>query len=171
VIFAAIGRRLGYPIRLVQSREHIFCRWRGADGERFNIEATDQGYYRTPDEHYHNWPRPTFQKALREGLFLTDLTPRQEVGLFLQLRGSCLLWNLCVEEALDALTSACELHPKDYFCRNLAIIAEMLCQAKQGDNSLYAVPNRDPVFWSVPESCEQSNPRLYERACDVLVTC
>jgi hypothetical protein len=27
VLYAAIGRRMGYPIRLVTIRQHMFCRW------------------------------------------------------------------------------------------------------------------------------------------------
>lgn len=41
VMYVAIGRRLGYPMKLVATREHLFCRW--DDGkERFNIEGSDQ---------------------------------------------------------------------------------------------------------------------------------
>ncbi len=43
VIYAAIGRRLGYPIKLVHAKQHTFCRWDERDGERFNIEATSPG--------------------------------------------------------------------------------------------------------------------------------
>lgn len=168
VIFTAIERRLGYPIRLVQSREHIFCRWSSESGERFNIEATNRGYYRTPDEHYLNWPRPIFQKALREGLFLTDLTSRQELGLFLHLRGTCFLWNLRVEEAVEAFQWARKLHPEDYFTANELTIAQMLLAAKIGDRSPYSLPNRDPMFWTIPEYCRNWSRRLFERAQEFL---
>jgi len=164
VVFAAIGRRLGYPIRLVQTREHIFCRWSGETGERFNIEATDRGYYRTPDEHYLTWPRPVFHKAIQEGLFLTDLTSKQELGLFLHLRGICLLWNLHVEEAVEAFHGACELYPTNYFSRNEYLIAQMLFAAKHGDKSQYSLPDRDPVFWRIPEHCRNWNQQLHNRA-------
>ena len=32
----AVGRRLGYPLKLVTTKGHLFVRWEGA-GERFNI--------------------------------------------------------------------------------------------------------------------------------------
>jgi len=56
VMHVAVGRRLGYPLRLVLTRAHIFVRW--DDGqERFNVESTGEGGTDSyPDEHYKTWP-------------------------------------------------------------------------------------------------------------------
>ncbi len=49
VLYIAIGRRLGYPLRLVKAARHLFVRWDDPDGklwfhpDRFNIEPLDQG--------------------------------------------------------------------------------------------------------------------------------
>lgn len=59
VIFTAVGRRLGFPIKLVKTREHLFCRWDDGD-ERFNIEATNQGYFRYSDNDYLSCGRSRF---------------------------------------------------------------------------------------------------------------
>ena len=44
VVYAAVGRRLGYPIKLAEAMgpgaKHCFARWEGENGELFNIEAT-----------------------------------------------------------------------------------------------------------------------------------
>ena len=58
VLYVAIGRRLGYPLYLVQAREHFFVRWEEPGGERFNIEATTLGFTPRDDEHFRHWPRP-----------------------------------------------------------------------------------------------------------------
>lgn len=52
VLFAAIGRRLGYPVKLVQATQHMFCRCEGADGERFNFEPTSFGQHSRDDDYY-----------------------------------------------------------------------------------------------------------------------
>ena len=58
VLYVAVGRRLGYPLKLVTTAEHTFLRWENADsGERFNIEGTCRGYGRETDEHFRAWPR------------------------------------------------------------------------------------------------------------------
>jgi hypothetical protein len=47
VVYTSVGRRLGYPIKLVAARGqvwgHCFARWDDPSGERFNIEAANQG--------------------------------------------------------------------------------------------------------------------------------
>jgi hypothetical protein len=40
VLLAAMGRRLGYPLRLVKTARHLFARWDDRAGERFNVEST-----------------------------------------------------------------------------------------------------------------------------------
>lgn len=163
VIFAAIGRRLGYPIKLVKTNQHIFCRWVGEDGERFNIEATNQGYYRIADEHYHNWPEPISQKAFRQGVFLTELSPRQEIALFLHLRGICLLWNLRIGNAVEAFMLACQLDPGDYFFGNELIIAKMFYHAKQ-EALRHFGKFASPDIWRIPSWCEQWGQSLHKLA-------
>jgi Transglutaminase-like superfamily len=45
VLFAAVGRRLGFPIRLVRSKEHLFARWDDLSGERFQYRMHLAGIY------------------------------------------------------------------------------------------------------------------------------
>jgi hypothetical protein len=58
VIYAAVGRRLGWPLKLVHACAkrkiaHRFCRWDEPGGERFNVEITnDTGLNCHPDDHY-----------------------------------------------------------------------------------------------------------------------
>lgn len=51
VLYIAVGRRLGYPLYLVQAREHFFVRWEEEGGERFNIEATSLGFVPRDDDY------------------------------------------------------------------------------------------------------------------------
>ncbi|MFN0066642.1 MAG: hypothetical protein ACKVYV_03300, partial [Limisphaerales bacterium] len=45
VLYVAVGRRLGYPLRLVATRSHLFVRWDGM-GERFNVDASGGSWRR-----------------------------------------------------------------------------------------------------------------------------
>ena len=94
VLYVAIGRRLGYPLHLVQAREHFFVRWEEPGGERFNIEATTLGFTPRDDEHFRHWPKPIRDEDVRLGLFLRNLSPREEVAAFLRERGQCWLDHL-----------------------------------------------------------------------------
>ena len=51
VFYVAIGRRLGYPLKLVSCKNHLFVRWED-ERQRFNIEATGVGFNSFDDEYY-----------------------------------------------------------------------------------------------------------------------
>jgi hypothetical protein len=55
VLYLAVGRRLGYPLKRVSAKEHLFVRWRGA--VVFNIEATSIGFEPRSDEYHTRTPR------------------------------------------------------------------------------------------------------------------
>ena len=42
VLYIAIGRRLGYPLKIVTTKAHLFIRWESA-AERFDLEGTGRG--------------------------------------------------------------------------------------------------------------------------------
>ncbi len=86
VVYVAVARRLGYPVKLVTTREHVFARWEGKD-EQFNIEATGQGLVIHDDEYYKSWPTKLSPEELASGAYLVSLTPSQELGLFMAARG------------------------------------------------------------------------------------
>jgi regulator of sirC expression with transglutaminase-like and TPR domain len=91
VLYVAVGRRLGYPLKLVSSKAHLFARWESADGkDRFNIEATNQGLNCFPDDYYHKWPVPLTADEIARGEYLKSLSPAEELAVFLSTRGHCL---------------------------------------------------------------------------------
>jgi hypothetical protein len=112
VLYIAIGRRLGYPLKLVEAYAHSFVRWDDLNGERFNIETTTWGYTSHDDEYYKTWPNPLSKELLSTGVFLRSLSPREELGFFLNARGTCLRENLQIHLALESLYFASLLYPK-----------------------------------------------------------
>ncbi len=112
VMYAAIGRRLGYPIKLALAREHVFMRW--DDGkERFNIDGAGNGGVDYPtDDFYRTWPHPLTNETLASGEFLNSLTPEEELSMFLELRGTCLHEHGRFPEAIETYAAAHRLKPK-----------------------------------------------------------
>lgn len=102
ILYLAVGRRLGYPLKLVPTIEHSFVRWDDPDGERFNVECAGVGFVIHDDEHYRNWPRVFSVADRAHPRWLRNLTPRQELAHHLAERGHCLLDNLRLEEAIQA---------------------------------------------------------------------
>lgn len=119
-LYVAIGRRLGYPLRLVSTRCHLFARWEEPDGERFNIECTSLGLNCYPDEHYLDWPIPRTEDDLDSPTFLRSKMPREELAEFLAARGHCSLDNERYRDAVPIYAWASRLDP-DNPLRRLAV--------------------------------------------------
>jgi hypothetical protein len=119
VMYVAVGRRLGYPLKLVQTRAHLFARWDDPEGkcfgfpERFNVESAGEGIASYDDDHYKSWPEPWTEIDEAEGWYLKSMRPREELASFLAMRGDCLMDNGRIVEALQAYESASALAPDD----------------------------------------------------------
>ncbi len=142
VLYVAVGRQLDYPLYLVQAREHIFVRWEEPGGERFNVEATTLGFTPRDDEHYRHWPRPIRDEDVRHGVFLRNLTPREEEAAFLRERGQCWLDHLWTEPAMRAFAEAARMHPRLPGVQCAWAIASVLDRAVKyfGREGLFATP-------------------------------
>lgn len=110
VLYIAIGRRLGFPLKLVLTKGHCFVRWED-EKERFNIEGNGQGVDTHPDDYYRKWPLPITQSEIDAGQYLKSLTPIEELGVFLEMRGDCLAANNRIPEALLAKAQASRYIP------------------------------------------------------------
>ncbi len=135
VLYAAIGRRLGYPIYLCLARRHVFCRWTSKDKrERFNIEGSGVGLTTPEDDYYLNWPQPISPREVELGHFLRNLDPQEELGMFMATRGHCLLDRRYVSEAIVAYAHAHRLAPAQphYFSFLLGAINQEMQERHQG---------------------------------------
>ncbi len=113
VLYVAVGRRLGYPLKLVTAKAHLFARWESADGkERLNLEGTNHGLNCFPDEYYRTWPIPISEAEIKECGYLKSLSPAEEMAVFLAARGHCLEANGRLAEAELAQAQAHVLAPQ-----------------------------------------------------------
>jgi hypothetical protein len=123
VLYTAVGRRLGWPIKMVHARAHLFCRWDDPEGqhpygkERFNLEATGQGANFPTDDYYRTWPEPLSDEMIDRLGYLNSISPEKEFADFLVLRGHCLEDNGWIGKACDAYRAACQFTPNDLINR------------------------------------------------------
>jgi hypothetical protein len=111
VVCAAVGRRLGYPLKLVSAAGHLFARWEEAGGERFNVECSNRGLNCYPDDYYRTWPYPLGSEEVEAGGFLKSQTPREELAGFVGMRGNCWLDHDQYGKAARAYAWASTLAP------------------------------------------------------------
>ncbi len=87
VVFAAIGRRLGYPIKLAHCLGHVYWRWDEPGGEAFNVDSAGNGLGCFPDDRYRTGKFEVKKEDEVAHGMVRSLTPREELALFLQNRG------------------------------------------------------------------------------------
>lgn len=105
VFYIALGRRLGYPLKLVKAKGHLFMRWDNPT-EKFDMDATGKGLNKYDDEYYKQWPFPLTEADIQEEDYLKSLSPREELSVFLSIRGACQNENGQLGDALASFNLA-----------------------------------------------------------------
>ena len=115
----AVGRRLGYPLKLVLVPNHTLYRW--DDGEQqINFQHTRAGGEIYPDEYFRTWPHrwteQDYQINSRSKIWLHSLTPKQEISKFLCNRAIMMNDRSRWEEAYEAIAAAERYCPSNPAC-------------------------------------------------------
>jgi hypothetical protein len=146
VVYIAVGRRLGYPLRLAQAKSHYFVRWDDPNGEEFNIEGSGDGYAFYPDDHFREIPFKISDEELERGNYLQSMSPREELSTFLTTRADVLLGNDLIVEAYQMYRRAVEIAPRNLFAKELGEgvgrILEKYDNAERMEELIAAPPHR-----------------------------
>jgi hypothetical protein len=110
VLDVAVGRRLGYPLKLAPAKAHWFIRWED-NKERLDIEGTSHGLLTYDDDFYKTWPYAITDAEAKNGYYLKSLTPTEELSGFLDNRAQCLMAVGRFTEAQTAVLQAQALTP------------------------------------------------------------
>ncbi len=158
VLYCAIGRRLGWPLKVVFAKEHVFCRWDEGPTSTFNIEPTCQGLKCHSDEHYLHWPKPIEPQEIERGWCLRSLTPREELAFFVANRGNCFLDHLQPMFAADDYLQAHQLapnHPAYYHCWQLSLVVLQITQQVRKAPA--------PARFRLPAPRDQAERKYYQQ--------
>lgn len=146
VLYTAVARRLGYPVRLVTARSHLFNRWEptASSGQSsFNLEGTNRGAGTIhPDEYYLAWPKPISPEQRESEGYLTSLSTAGELAIFLDTRGDCLRAADRWAEAAQAYGYAAQLVPKSRVFA--AKLVDATSRAHAASNPAHAVVATQP---------------------------
>jgi hypothetical protein len=116
VLIVALGRRCGYPLKLVSSKGHLFCRWE--DGhDIFNLEVSMQGVDIYPDSYYRTFPKPFTEAERMEEKYLKSFTAVEELSLFMSIRAACLRENNRFREGVRSYETSLRGFPKSKLTR------------------------------------------------------
>ena len=156
VLYVAIGRKLGYPVKLVPTQNHLFVRWEDSR-ERFNVDATAQGLNRYDDEHFRQWPIPITHEIEREFGYLKSMTPAEELTMFLSLRGHCLTAMGLSSEGVAMQEQALRYSPESRLQQLVVASAREHAQPQRPIFD-YLPPEQRPN-WPQPRQVVNSQPR------------
>jgi hypothetical protein len=149
VLYIALARRLGYPVKLVSTKGHLFIRWDSA-GDRFAIEATAKGMDRREDAYYRQWPHPVSDEEVKAEGYFKSFTAAEELSVFLTMRAFCLREAGRLQEAVAAHAAAHRLVPE--WRGNQFLMGE--AQEQLVGASATALLQAQPVFNSHQEEVE-----------------
>jgi len=136
--YLAIGRRLGYPLSLVPTRNHLFVRWNGSDGKPFNVECACGGFRSDDDEHYRTWPFPFAVDERNDPFWLHNISPRGEMAIHLAQRSHCLMDHLQLDEALEAIYFAKKMEPHyTYLWKMVSMMNSIMDNVRRRRDSIY----------------------------------
>lgn len=145
VLYAAIGRRLGYPLKLATAVGHMFCRWDDPSrGVRLNFEVSGRGLIARTDDEYRCWPEPMTPADEQCYQHLVSLTPRQELAEFLMRRGCCYFDCGHFYPALEHFLQAKQLWPEQFACPQWAAAA-MVLHFEASGQALYGLLRPSPL--------------------------
>lgn len=112
VLYVAIARRLGYPVRLATTQAHFYVRYEEDDGKHLNVEATCVGFKTFSDQYYKNWPFPISEDQVNKGHHLRPLNNRLVLGRLLIERAGCLTSMKRFDEAAEIWRKALPYLPE-----------------------------------------------------------
>lgn len=146
VLFAAVGRRLGYPVKLVLSVQHIFNRWVSAT-ESFNMDGCAKVIAGDDYEHYIDWPRKWRDSERTCGVFLRPATPREELAAFVFMRCIVLSANLQFDEAYRTCQIVVQLSPENPgYQDELGVIDEYRMIKRARSQMTWTQPPTSPIL-------------------------
>jgi hypothetical protein len=117
VVYTAVGRRLGYPLKLVKARRgeygHLFPRWDLPGGGHWNIEGTNRGLSCHPDDYYRTGLYAVSRELEAAYGLLRPLSATEELADFLAARGFRWQAGGYRRQAVEAFAWASALEPAD----------------------------------------------------------
>jgi uncharacterized coiled-coil protein SlyX len=105
VLYAAVAQRLGYPVNLASTKDHLYLRYEeGAN--HLNVDAAGEGFISHSDDTYRKWPSPLTDEEIKTYGFLQPMSHQEILGAFLTIRASSLTSMKKFDEAAASWEAA-----------------------------------------------------------------
>ena len=85
VLYVAVAQRLGYPVDLASTEEHLYLRYEEGTNH-LNVDAAGEGFITQTDEKYRKWPHKLTEEEIKTYGYLQPMSTQQILGAFLAMR-------------------------------------------------------------------------------------
>lgn len=127
VLYAAVARKLGWPVHLAATKAHWYVRYDEGD-RHVNIEGSGEGFNIYPDEFYKTWPFPATEEEIKTRNLLQPLNMSEVMGSLLVIRAGNLKSANRVDEAAEAWRQAARYLPDTPELRKVVGVAQVRAQ-------------------------------------------
>ncbi len=107
MLYAVLGQRLDYPIHIVESPSHFFCRYVSEDLKENNIEATLIGGHTDDDSYIYN--AGITDLSIRNGVYMRTLSNREYISRLMCINARFFFEEGKIDKALSYMEKAVEI--------------------------------------------------------------
>ena len=101
VLYAAVAQRLGYPVDLAATEEHLYVRYEEGTNH-LNVDATGEGFNTHSDDEYRKWPHSITDEEIKTYGWLRPMSQKEILGAFLAMRAMNFTSAKKFDEAADS---------------------------------------------------------------------
>ena len=125
VLYVAVAQRLGYPVDLASTEEHLYMRYEEGTNH-LNVDAAGEGFITHADDEYKKWPHSLTDEEIKTYGYLQPMSKRQVLGAFLTIRAANLTSAKKFDEAADSWEAASHYLPPT------PVLLKIVAMAKNG---------------------------------------
>jgi Transglutaminase-like superfamily len=139
VLYAAVAQRLGYPVNLASTKDHLYLRYEeGAN--HLNVDAAGDGFITHSDDEYRKWPFPISDEEIKTYGYLRPMSQREILGAFLVIRAGSLTSMKRLDEAAESWEAASRYLPET------PVLKQLVARAKERAENVHKADRWDE-FW------------------------
>lgn len=110
VLYVAVAQRLGYPVDLASTEEHLYLRYEEGTNH-LNVDAAGEGFITHTDDEYRKWPFPLTDEEIKTYGYLKPMSQKEILGAFLTIRAANLTSMKKFDEAAESWEAASHYLP------------------------------------------------------------
>jgi hypothetical protein len=142
VLYAAVAQRLGYPVDLASTVEHLYLRYEEGTNH-LNVDAAGEGFITHSDQEYRRWPHPLTDEEIKTYGYLKPMSQREILGAFLIIRAGSLTSMRRYDEAAESWETANRYLPET------PVLKQLVARAKERADNTHKADRWDELWEQV----------------------